>query len=174
MCSVYALATRCHAEADLHRNCPLSKKKALTHFPTFPWQQQTLHTRGARGLQLKQGLSLRETTAEDSLRLSLISLQSLRCLFFFLFLPHFVFVLSLSPRPLTNTHTHTSYLPLMLLQAHTPTSRITRVSVQALLLSHKAPTVPWSTGLLRYTWPLHTYTHTLTYTHRAHRAVKTA
>lgn len=153
---------------------PPLKKKALTHFPTFPWQQQTLHTRGARGLQLKQGLSLRETTAEDSLRLSLISLQSLRCLFFF---SSFFLILSLfchSRHGPSQTHTHTSYLPLMLLQAHTPTSRITRVSVQALLLSHKAPTVPWSTGLLRYTWPLHTYTHTLTYTHRAHRAVKTA
>lgn len=33
---------------------PLLTKKTLAHFLTFPWQQQTLHTRGARGLQLKQ------------------------------------------------------------------------------------------------------------------------
>lgn len=67
------------AVADPHRSWPFSKKNKknhflFTHFLTFPWQQQTLHTRGARGLQLKQGLSLREAAAEDGLRLLLFSL----------------------------------------------------------------------------------------------------
>lgn len=151
---------------------PSQKKKLSLTFPLFHGNSRHCIPEVHVGCSLNKG-SVLERPQLKIVFDSLSSLYSLSVVFFFfLFLPHFVFVLSLSPRPLTNTHT--SYLPLMLLQAHTPTSRITRVSVQALLLSHKAPTVPWSTGLLRYTWPLHTYTYTLTYTHRAHRAVKTA
>lgn len=70
--AVFPLAALCRVEADLHRNCPLLK--TLTRFLHFPWKQQTLHSRGARVLQLKQGLSLSGTSDEDGLSLPLISL----------------------------------------------------------------------------------------------------
>lgn len=50
----------------------LKKKKNCTYFLPFPWQQQTLHTRGARGLQLKQELSLGKMDP-DSQSLPLVS-----------------------------------------------------------------------------------------------------
>lgn len=156
----------CRVEADPQRDgahtCTHSKKKkALTYFLTFPWQQQTLHTRGARGLQLKQGLSLRESSAEDSL-------HTLFLHFLLLNLPCFVCIC----QPLylhTHTRTHCTHCIspyLALAQAHTPNSKITRQSIQVFLVSHKALTVPWSAGLLWYTRPLHTQTHARTHTHR--------
>lgn len=152
---------------------PSQKKKLSLTFPLFHGNSRHCIPEVHVGCSLNKG-SVLERPQLKIVFDSLSSLYSLSVVFFF---SSFFLILSLfclSRHGPSQTHTHTSYLPLMLLQAHTPTSRITRVSVQALLLSHKAPTVPWSTGLLRYTWPLHTYTHTLTYTHRAHRAVKTA
>ena len=137
-----------------------------THFLNFPWQQQTLHTRGARGLQLKQGLSLRETTAEDGLQLSHLSTVSSLSSFFLVYFVGLCVVCLYMTQKHTRiqisfflSYTHTN------IHTHTPTSRITRESVQTLLLSHKAPTVPWSTRLLRYTWHTRTHTHTHTHTH---------
>lgn len=53
--------------ADEKLTCTEAAPSKVTHFITFPWQQQTLHTKGARGQKLKQGLSLPESAAEDGL-----------------------------------------------------------------------------------------------------------
>lgn len=136
--ALYPLAPLCRIEADLHRNCPLSKKKATfprTCFLTFPWQQQTLHTRGARGLQLKQGLSLRDTAAEDGLRLPLHPLL----LSFFFFLGLFSLYPHLPPFSFANffmalSQTDTPSVVLSVcacvwIETQTPPFRITREGV---------------------------------------------
>lgn len=116
--AVFPLAALFRLEADLHRNCPLLK--TLTRFLYFPWKQQTLHSRGARGLQLKQGLSLRGTTDEDGLSLPLISLQFF-CFSFLIYLCLWFVTLFMTPQ--IRTHILTS-CSLSYKQTHT--SRITR------------------------------------------------
>lgn len=115
LCAVYPSATLHQVEADLYRNCPLSRsqKKEKPHLLSpFPWQQQTLHTRGARGLQLKQELSLRKMDLNS---------QSLPFVFCFM---SFTFI-SLLCWSFHVTHTHTqTCLSLCLVQTHIPNSWI--------------------------------------------------
>lgn len=161
LCTVYPAECRLTRKETVRTHAH-TQKKALTYFLTFPWQQQTLHTRGARGLQLKQGLSLRESSAEDSPHFLLLNLPCFVCICWPLYLH-------------THTHTHayctrhciSPYLALV--QAHTPNSKITRQSIQVFLVPHKALTVPWSAGLLWYTRPLHTQTRARTHTRRPYK-----
>lgn len=120
-------------------------------------------------MQLKQGLSLRDTAAEDGLRLPLHPLL----LSFFLFSGLFSLYPHLPPFSFANffmalSQTNTPSVVLSVCaRARVCVDRNTNTALQdnkrgcsqTFLLSHKDPTVPWSSRLLGHTRPPSPCTH---------------